>query len=198
MTDKNYLSVDLDFFNSLGYSVVLDFLLDVIISRGVRDVILEPDHDIMTLLPRKHRLAGITVVNVDQHDDCCCCPRGTSLNIGNWGTHIQREGAKLVWIKPSDGSISCGHGDKGSIPPKKTIPLTRPWSAFWKLHIPEAIEKVAFYVSRPFFKHVSQPYALTLALFQNCRRWSVSINGKPMRDWSVSDLLNIIENSNEE
>lgn len=196
MQDRNYLSVDLDFFQR--GTEALDYLLDVLFSRGVRDVLLEPDHDIMTLLPRKYRLAGITVENVDRHDDCCWCPRGTSLNIGNWGTHIQREGAKLVWIKPPDGSISCGRGDKSSIPPKKTIPLTRPWSAFWKLHIPEAIEKVAFYVSRPFFEQVSQPYALTLALFQNCRRWNVSINGKPMRDWSVSDLLNIIENSNEE
>lgn len=197
MQNRNYLSVDLDFFHR--DTEALDFLLDVLFSGGIRDVLLEPDHDIMTLLPRKYRLAGITVVNVDQHDDCCWCPRKTSLNIGNWGTHIQREGAKLVWIKPSSGGIACGRGDSGSIPPKKTIPLTRPWSAFWKRHIfPKEIEKVAFYVSRPFFEQVSQPYALTLALFQNCRRWNVSINGKPMRDWSVSDLLNIIENSNEE
>jgi hypothetical protein len=199
MPDKNYLSVDLDFFKRPGYwdTGALDFLLDVIVSRGIRDVLLEPDHEIMTLLPRKCRLAGITVVNVDQHDDCGWCPRGTDLNIGNWGTHVQREGAKLIWIKPSEGSVSCG-GEKGSIPPKKTIPLTRPWSAFWKLHIPAEIEKVAFYISRPFFDHVCRPYALTLAIFQSCLQWSVRINGKPMQDWSVSDLLNIIENSREE
>ena len=201
--DDNYVSVDLDFFQGFYRSVdcFVD-LLDTIHHRGIRDVILEPNHDILELLPRKRRLAGITVWNIDLHDDCAWGPRGSMLHIANWGTHIQREKARLIWIRPGNEGVECSDSKersaRASIAPRDTIVFDASDSrAFWWRNLPWNIKRVAVFISRPFFHDRKDLYALLWALFDKWQDLDRTINGKSLRDWSLLDFFNLVSSSTE-
>jgi len=201
--DENYVSVDLDFFPGFyrGSECLAD-LLGAISYRGIRDIILEPNHDILALLPRKRRLSGITVWNIDLHDDCAWGPRGSDLHIGNWGTHIQREKARLIWIRPGNEGVVCSddkeRSTRASIVPRDTVVFDAEDSpTFWIRTLPLNIKKVAVFVSRPFIHDRGDLYDLILTLFDKWRDLDRTVNGKSLRDWSLLDLFNLMSSSTE-
>jgi hypothetical protein len=101
---KNYLSIDLDFWNLYGSNGSLNFLRQV--KESNIPVHIVDSHE--ELLPFINKGKYDTIFNIDYHSDIANNDKDGNLcelNCGTWANHVRHRN-RFVWIHPADLKLS--------------------------------------------------------------------------------------------
>lgn len=190
-----FVSVDLDFFNSVNYKAVLSSML-CSLSGSVKNLSLLANHLPRQVFQRPAPKKGDWIWNYDEHDDLGEY-RGTE-HIGNWAAFYLARGVNLHWLTTAsrvrcDQSLA-GHSRSENI---KTI-VSEDGEGF---ALPDTgkVVHAAFFVSRPYLENdqCDTTYDIGAELVSKllfyCERWKLTVNHRhPTKGWTYDDVHSLL------